>query len=450
MDVGRDGRGYEARALMGRRATRRLHRARLHPRSGLPARSSRPGDHRWAQGLPSALSHKFDTPLPAKRVALEGPAKGPGGPVPAASEAIDAAGHRGEGLEADPPETLAIENAEPELDLIEPRGMKRQELDADSMIVRRHPGLHVGMPMDRQVVGHHDQAAPGPPPAKRLKEIEELLMAAPPSDEHRHAARADIQAGQHRHDPVAPIGLFDTRGLSRSQGTSGMDALQNLELGLLVDADYASTARRMQVKADNPLDLATKLGVGAVKPPPHPMRFEIGLAQPSMHRALTDGADEAPLDRGASQGPHGPMSPDPPELGAWTARHREDVMALLRGKTGLAGPGVPRPPAHSGGREQTGRATCAPTPAPGLRRGRWPWSPPPGRPATHSGRAPLPTPQSGPPDTGVATPVARWASTESTFLVSTICPSSLVAFVLSAYPRGYVTERGYRIYGTVH
>src|SRR6266849_10132772 len=62
-------------------------------------------------------------------IALERPAEGPSDAIPVTLEAIDAVGAIGVGCVAGTSQRLPFEDTEPDFDLIQPRGMQRQELE---------------------------------------------------------------------------------------------------------------------------------------------------------------------------------------------------------------------------------------------------------------------------------------------------------------------------------
>src|SRR5579871_6427761 len=66
----------------------------------------------------------------------EGPTEGPRfGPIPMADEAEDIPSERWDALEAAVAEDPALEDAEPDLDLVDPRGMQRRVDEAEAMPV---------------------------------------------------------------------------------------------------------------------------------------------------------------------------------------------------------------------------------------------------------------------------------------------------------------------------
>jgi len=240
------------------------------------------------------VSHKFGTPLPAERIALEGPSEGTRGAIPVRDEAGDPSGHGTEGPETGALETLAFEDAEPELDLVEPRGMQRQEFQPDPPLLAGQPGRDIPMRVNREVVDDHDEAPPGPAASEHLEELEELLVPAPPPDQPPDLPAADIQAREDGHGPVPPIGLLDPDRSAGAQRPGWVQVLQDLPLALLVDAEHPGAARGVEVQPHDSVDLPPELGIRRMEPTADPVRFEVGLAQPSVDRALADGVDEAP------------------------------------------------------------------------------------------------------------------------------------------------------------
>ena len=127
--------------------------------------------------------------------------KGPGGVIPLTPKADDAMSHLSIGRGAVPLEALAFEDAEPEFDLVQPRRMERQEGQAHPPRLSVEPGADGRVGMDREVVRHDDEPAPRPSPAKRLQQLQELLVSSAPTDEGRDAPRPHIESGQDRQHP---------------------------------------------------------------------------------------------------------------------------------------------------------------------------------------------------------------------------------------------------------
>src|SRR5713101_7218374 len=202
----------------------------------------------------SALSHKFGTHLSLERIAFEGPAKGPGSVIPLTPKAGDAMSHLSVGRGAGPLEALTFEDTEPEFDLVEPRRMERQEGQAHTPSLSVDPCGDGRVRMNGEVVRDDDEPAPGPSTAKRLQQLQELLVPAAPTDERRDASRPHIQSRQDRQHAMPTIGLLDAHGLAWAHRASRMEGLQDLELGFLVGTDDARPTGRMQVQPYDPTD----------------------------------------------------------------------------------------------------------------------------------------------------------------------------------------------------
>src|SRR3989442_12389675 len=78
--------------------------------------------HYYESGQPSAVSQKFHPTLRTQGIALEGPPKRAGGAVPVANEVLDAGCTKPVGCIARAGEGLALQDAEPDFDLVQPRG----------------------------------------------------------------------------------------------------------------------------------------------------------------------------------------------------------------------------------------------------------------------------------------------------------------------------------------
>lgn len=69
--------------------------------------------------------------LNSTAINLEGPAEGPGGEIPMSAEPTDPTGQMSIGSDAGALEALALQDAEPELDLVEPRRVQGKECELD-------------------------------------------------------------------------------------------------------------------------------------------------------------------------------------------------------------------------------------------------------------------------------------------------------------------------------
>src|SRR5262245_4887488 len=85
---------------------------------------------------------------------------------------------------------LALQNAEPDLDLIEPGGVQRQELEADPALLHGQPRAHFGRGVNREIVEHDDQPAARPVPAQGFEQSEKLASATSPTRVKNDPTRA--------------------------------------------------------------------------------------------------------------------------------------------------------------------------------------------------------------------------------------------------------------------
>src|SRR5947207_938597 len=97
------------------------------------SRLDRRAHDRWSPGAPvtaSAVSQKFHPTLRTQGITLEGPPKRAGGAVPVANEVFDAGCTKPVGCIARAGAGLALQDAEPDFDLVQPRGMEWKKLEA--------------------------------------------------------------------------------------------------------------------------------------------------------------------------------------------------------------------------------------------------------------------------------------------------------------------------------
>src|SRR5262245_23559344 len=379
--------------------------------------------------MASALSRKFGTQLSLERIAFEGPAKRSGTVIPVTPKADDAMGHLSVGRGAGTREALPFEDTEPEFDLVEPRRMEGQEGQVRTASLSVDPGGDSRMRVNGEIVRDDDQPAPGPAPTEHLQELQEFLVPAAPTDEHSDASCPHIQTRQDRQHAMPPISLLDAHRPARAHRASRMQRLQDLELRFLVGTDDPHPAGRMQVQPDDATDFGPKVGIGTVQPSAHPMGLEVGVAQPSVNRALADSPDEVPMNGGPSERPQRPVRARPPQLGAGATGHGQDIMTFFGGKSGRGARSAGYRLAHSIDRGRSARATAAPTEASDPRCGQWRDCPTRAPRAGRPGREVPPMPRCVQPDIDAAIPVVRWASVESLLPVRAIPISSPTLFL---------------------
>src|SRR5207249_2354212 len=122
------------------------------------SRKTRSGVSRSA-GIPaSAVSQKFHPTLRTQGITLEGPPKRAGGAVPVANEVLDAGCTKPVGCIARAGEGLALQDAEPDFDLVQPRGMEWKKLEAHTTLLSREPRADLRRRVNRLVVQDDHQA----------------------------------------------------------------------------------------------------------------------------------------------------------------------------------------------------------------------------------------------------------------------------------------------------
>src|SRR3989442_4149766 len=161
--------------------------------------------------VPSAVSQKFHPTLRTQGITLEGPPKRAGGAVPVANEVLDAGCTKPVGCIARAGEGLALQDAEPDFDLVQPRGMEWKKLEAHTTLLSREPRADLRRRVNRQVVQDDHQATARVAGPERLEQFEELAPTPSASHAREHAARPNMEASQNRKHAVAPVVLLLVR-----------------------------------------------------------------------------------------------------------------------------------------------------------------------------------------------------------------------------------------------
>src|SRR5688572_13735002 len=295
-------------------------------------------------------------------IALEGPAEGAGGLVPMPCELVDAASPLRVRRIAGAAERLAFQNTEPDLDLIEPGRVQRQELEADAAGLSGEPSVDRGSCMNRQIVENDDEAAMRPPAPDPFQQVQEFAAPPAPTHVHHHPAAPDVPGGEDGQRPMPAILVFDPLRGPGAHRSAWVQPFEDLNLRLFVDAHDARPPGRPQIPAHDPADLAPKLGVRTVQPPLHPMRFESGGLQPSCDRTLADRRpDVAPAPNRFRQGAHGPVRPGRRQLFQGMAGQPDQFMPLFGGKTSGGAPSAKHREGRRAVRAQSARASGGPT-----------------------------------------------------------------------------------------
>jgi len=151
-------------------------------------------------------------------------------------ETLDLGDQLGDGAEGTATNRLLGNDVEPDLDLIEPRGVRRREVH---MIARPRgqPAFDLGVLMGAIVV--HDQVDVQ---VRRhglvdvLQELQELLMTVPRLALREHLAGGYVESGEQSGRTITDVVVGDSLNVSETQGQERLRALERLHLALLVDA----------------------------------------------------------------------------------------------------------------------------------------------------------------------------------------------------------------------
>src|SRR6516225_4374321 len=130
----------------------------------------------------------------------EGPAEGTRlGTIPMPDEAHDVVRERGNALEAAIAQNTALKDAEPDLDLIDPRGMQRRVDEAKAMsvfLVEPRPAGVASVVVQVEVVPDDVDAAALVALRELVHEGQQCTCVAMPNDATENLTRADVEGGE--------------------------------------------------------------------------------------------------------------------------------------------------------------------------------------------------------------------------------------------------------------
>ncbi len=165
--------------------------------------------------------------------------------------------------ECPPTDSLLRKVVEPALDLVQPRGSRRDEVDVEAG-VPQHPPLHFRGRVGREIVEHEVQVElGGRAPVAGPQEGEELhrwmpLVALPEDPPLDHLQRSDQVRGT-----VASIVVGLALGNARSEGKDRRGSVERLDLGPLVHAQHERMLGRIEVEGHDVPKFLLEVAVGA-------------------------------------------------------------------------------------------------------------------------------------------------------------------------------------------
>src|SRR5882757_10112491 len=216
-------------------------------------------------GLPMILE-VAGAPGPAKRVGLA--------LVPVADESLDLVllmVGRAEVPVADDP---AVQDREPDLDLVHPRGVLGcvDEVKAAAVAgVESHPAVVPAVVVDVEIVPDHVDLLRRISPCQRFHEVDQ--RGSRPARQHlsEHLARGDVEGRQQHVGAVPFVLVLVSNGAVVARDVGRMPPLESLH-GLLVDADDDRVPGWVEIEVADSLRLWQELRIFAVQP----LRYVVG------------------------------------------------------------------------------------------------------------------------------------------------------------------------------
>src|ERR1700731_2728087 len=156
---------------------------------------------------------------------------------------------------------LAFDAAEPEFDLIEPRGIGRRKMQVQLGMIGQElcdpPGL-----MGREVVGDDvDLATPGLQRNNLAQESHKLLGGMAGSSLTKDLAAFGVERGVERERAMPIVLKAVALSSPRAKRQHRVEAIEGLNRGLLIDTEYRGVLRRIDVEPDHIGGLALEVWI---------------------------------------------------------------------------------------------------------------------------------------------------------------------------------------------
>jgi hypothetical protein len=124
--------------------------------------------------------------------------------VPGVKEALDSVLEVGHAAEDAAPDGLAMNDGEPGLDLVEPAGAGRGEVQVETWMASQ-PGIHFGVLVGAVVVEDEVHLATGVSLGHELQEPQELLVPVTRVGPPGHLAGGDVKRGEEPRRAMANV-----------------------------------------------------------------------------------------------------------------------------------------------------------------------------------------------------------------------------------------------------
>src|SRR5579872_648154 len=204
----------------------------------------------------------------------ERPAEGVGlDTVPMSDEAEDIVTEGRHALEAAVTQDAPLQDAEPNLDLVDPGGMQRSVDKVEPvavLLVEPRPAGVAAVVVQVEVVPDDVDPTTLVALRERVHEGQQCTRITVPDDATEHLARADVEGREQRACPATTV-LELVSDDATMTDVDRVTARQRLHR-LLVDAHDDGVVGRVSVEAADSLNLRTKIRVRRMEPVPHPMR----------------------------------------------------------------------------------------------------------------------------------------------------------------------------------
>ena len=205
-------------------------------------------------------------------------------PVDVATDVLDQGADRVEGTAAN---RLAGQDAEPGLDHVQPRGAGGSEVEVNpGMGLLPRPDL--GRLVGRRVVEDDMQIALVVTTCQDVEEPEEVGSCVALTALPDHSPGGDLKGGIQARQAVAAVVVSLAGWQSRSQWQDRLGPVQGLDLRLLVDAQHHGVGRRVEVQADDIVNLLFGVGIRTELERLDPVRLQVMGAPDPVDRAVGD------------------------------------------------------------------------------------------------------------------------------------------------------------------
>lgn len=227
---------------------------------------------------------------------------------------------------------LLGQSGEPEFDLIEPRGVRRQKYWDEALVLGQELSRRVAT-VRGPVVENQIESLARVAFSQSFQEVDKCSTVVPRDDFTNDFAGVDIKGRDEIRCPVTAIFELDFSGRLGPGRLVGRAPFQSLNGSLLVDADYPATHWPIDVERNDSVPLRVEFRVLAVQPVTKAMRLDVYRCKPFRDRRPRNCRDDAPMHQLIGQKLHCPRGVRRRRL---THDKRKEFMPLVYGKASRA------------------------------------------------------------------------------------------------------------------